>query len=58
MYVLGIPAKLINMCRLTLADTKSIGPRSVTVCMYVREMYLSKKVGRFLVVGDRDANLC
>ena len=24
MYALGIPAKLVNMCRLTLADTKSL----------------------------------
>ena len=24
MYVLCIPAKLVNMCRLTLADTKSL----------------------------------
>ena len=24
MYVLGIPAKLVNMCRLTLVDTKSL----------------------------------
>ena len=24
MYALGIPAKLVNMCKLTLADTKSL----------------------------------
>ena len=24
MYVLGLPAKLVNMCRLTLADTKTL----------------------------------
>ena len=24
MYVLGIPAKLVNMCRITLADNKSL----------------------------------